>query len=574
MTTSLLKAALRPRICFVLVLALAPVPWSGAVAQASQQGVNCNDPIKPDQAPGNRKFVVTLDKETIWQPRNGEVRFTISGGPLTASGGSDAQVIACFRWRNAQSKDQKDLVLSGDWKQSDPPKLIKKDGNEATFAVTVPRLPPALLWFDRLSKNAAGEYTGLFYVIPISDLRVMAASTERLDVVLPVGITSVLLSSLIAIGSILIAAFVLWFIGKSWGIPGRNPVLKIISTRSGYASLSQLQIILWTFVVGGSAAYVMSLSGNLIDIKSGTLILLGITGVATLGSKLQSQQQGQQQTQQSAPAPVPPARPAKVAEPTLNGEAGSTEVEFSWMAPTGGGQPTTYMVRYRKATSPPGAWIGASNNITIPRIRIVGLAPDTPYEFQVAGVNAAGAGDLSDSLSVTTGPADRVPAGVPVTGLTATTSNIDPRVTLTWTPLPQASPPAPMPLYVIRYRPHDSADPWQLAGSTFDRSFAWAGLIPNTLYDFEVRPDQGSPAIVTAKSGPHIPGWADLVLDPDKGEIDVTRVQMLFFTLIVAVFVTLRVVTSGQIPDIPESFLLLMGISNGVYLTAKFVPSR
>jgi hypothetical protein len=46
---------------------------------------------------------------------------------------------------------------------------------------------------------------------------------------------------------------------------------------------------------------------------------------------------------------------------------------------------------------------------------------------------------------------------------------------------------------------------------------------------------------------------------------------MLFFTVVVALFVGLRVLTSGTIPDIPEGFLLLMGISNGVYLTSKFI---
>jgi hypothetical protein len=52
----------------------------------------------------------------------------------------------------------------------------------------------------------------------------------------------------------------------------------------------------------------------------------------------------------------------------------------------------------------------------------------------------------------------------------------------------------------------------------------------------------------------------------------VTRVQMLFFTLITAIFVAVKILVSSEIPDIPQGFLLLMGISNGVYLTAKFIP--
>ena len=58
-------------------------------------------------------------------------------------------------------------------------------------------------------------------------------------------------------------------------------------------------------------------------------------------------------------------------------------------------------------------------------------------------------------------------------------------------------------------------------------------------------------------------------IDPTRGE---PRMQMLFFTLITAIFVGLKVLISGEIPDIPPGFLLLMGISNGVYLTAKFIP--
>ena len=63
------------------------------------------------------------------------------------------------------------------------------------------------------------------------------------------------------------------------------------------------------------------------------------------------------------------------------------------------------------------------------------------------------------------------------------------------------------------------------------------------------------------------PRWSDLVVTAvHPGEIDVTRVQMLFFTLISAGFVALKLFNSYVIPDIPEGFMLLMGISNGVYI--------
>jgi hypothetical protein len=54
-------------------------------------------------------------------------------------------------------------------------------------------------------------------------------------------------------------------------------------------------------------------------------------------------------------------------------------------------------------------------------------------------------------------------------------------------------------------------------------------------------------------------------------EIDVTRVQMFFFTVISASFVLIKVFGSYEIPEIPNGYVELMGISNGVYLTKKFV---
>ena len=52
-------------------------------------------------------------------------------------------------------------------------------------------------------------------------------------------------------------------------------------------------------------------------------------------------------------------------------------------------------------------------------------------------------------------------------------------------------------------------------------------------------------------------------------EIDITRVQMLYFTLVTASFVVMRVVTTYVIPEIPQGFQILMGISNAVYFGSK-----
>jgi hypothetical protein len=130
---------------------------------------------------------------------------------------------------------------------------------------------------------------------------------------------------------------------------------------------------------------------------------------------------------------------------------------------------------------------------------------------------------------------------------------------------------------VLEKRPHDSDAEW--AASPLKEpavaSTSVPNLIPNTAYDFHVRtnaaPDAWSP-VGTFSTGVRTPKWSDIVTDTDRpAEIDVTRVQMLFFTVISAFFVALSILDTGTIPDIDPTYVTLMGISNGVYVAAKFV---
>ena len=175
-----------------------------------------------------------------------------------------------------------------------------------------------------------------------------------------------------------------------------NPILRVITTTKGYASLSQFQIVLWTFVVGSSVIYVMALSGELIKITTGTLVLLGISGTAALSSQLKSKDED--------------------AKDAANGAGGN--------------------------------------------------AADAKAKMAKAKAAAA-----------------------------------------------------------------------------------------------------ARAAAKEAKTSPHVPSWCDLVIE--DGQIDVTRLQMLYFTVVMAVFVLMTVVSSYEIPEIPQSFLILMGISNGVYVAGK-----
>jgi hypothetical protein len=72
------------------------------------------------------------------------------------------------------------------------------------------------------------------------------------------------------------------------------------------------------------------------------------------------------------------------------------------------------------------------------------------------------------------------------------------------------------------------------------------------------------------------PRWSDLVINEvvengvvKRREIDVSRVQMLYFTLITASFAVLKVLTTYVIPEIPEGFQIPLGISNAVYMGSK-----
>jgi hypothetical protein len=372
---------------------------------------------------------------------------------------------------------------------------------------------------------------------------------------------------------VLIAWTALYKFGKLRGVPGEDYVLKIISTKGGYASLSQLQIILWSFVIGAGAVYVMSLAGNLIEITQGTLILLGISGAATVASKLQSYSESQ-----SAP-PAPAVVPGSVVGLAVNGLMDVTEARLSWAAPTSGGSPETYTVNYRAAAAPgaqPNDWIPATTTLRRPGFRVIDLTPDTPYEFQVFGVNAAGPGAPSVVAGRTLLPplAQQLPA---LTGLRPTDVVTNSTIGLVWSTSTNAQG------YKVQYRVHDSDDDWSNAKAQ-SGSATIKGLWAETLYDLCVAAfSQPQPALPSAlgpwttikvkTTGPRIPQWSDLVIASDgQNEIDVTRVQMLFFTVIVALFVVLRILSSDEIPAIPDGYLLLMGISNGVYLTAKFIP--
>lgn len=68
--------------------------------------------------------------------------------------------------------------------------------------------------------------------------------------------------------------------------------------------------------------------------------------------------------------------------PAIEGNVTSDSVTLSWFAPSHNGRSITkYAVRYKKQSN--GTWVEASNDVKSLSFKVLGLDPNTPYEFQV-----------------------------------------------------------------------------------------------------------------------------------------------------------------------------------------------
>jgi hypothetical protein len=81
-----------------------------------------------------------------------------------------------------------------------------------------------------------------------------------------------------------------------------------------------------------------------------------------------------------------------------------------------------------------------------------------------------------------------------------------------------------------------------------------------------------TPTPIPAGATPAVPQWRDLIVDPATGTPDISRTQMLLFTVVSAAFVVVQVFNYYVIPDIPAGYQILIGISNGLYVGRKFTP--
>lgn len=399
---------------------------------------------------------VHIDPATNWQPVGGEIRFTVES-PTASLTKADLRV--CFRWHREDRAVNAQIDVGDDYVASIPVRIIEANTNKIVAAAVVPDLgDPPDAW------QGPGTTTG-FAIVPEADIRILVAGEgiagDAWDIARRIGVTSRLWA---AIGALTIVAvlYLLLLLLKRRAFENINvhTVLFLVSTARNYASLSQLQIMLWTFVVLGSVVYVMMQSGNLVPISAGTLVLLGISGVAVVGSAMQS-------SKSESVANAPRLLVGGMAPAHTLGIEGDFYLDTS-----------NKTVHERDSSG----W------------RLVRTIAGANLSTGVAAPAAAAIGNDGDVyVDTATGTIYRMSGGA-------------------WT---------------------------DVGVSVFRLSSA------------------------------ERPKWRHLV-EGERGTIDPPRLQMLLFTVITAVFVVLNVATSSSIPEIPESYLALMGISNGIYLASKF----
>ena len=271
-------ASIAALLLSVLLASGQPDPSAPKAPDATPKPFDCSDPPGRPRAGGASVSHGSSDslQNKNWQPVGGLIEFTINSFQAIDP---NASVTTCFRWK---------LKDNGGSKPSEQrPTRVDMSNGGKTLKVTVEVPDPGEEQRSLLDPALARRIS----LVPIAEVRIVALKdqTPVADVQTEIGVTHPMASLLLAAAVLILAFVALDRIVKRRidhpGILSANPLLRIISTPGATASLSQLQILVWTFVVAGSAVYVASLSGQLVEITTGTLVLLGISGATTLATQ-------------------------------------------------------------------------------------------------------------------------------------------------------------------------------------------------------------------------------------------------------------------------------------------------
>jgi ABC-type transport system substrate-binding protein/fibronectin type 3 domain-containing protein len=157
-----------------------------------------------------------------------------------------------------------------------------------------------------------------------------------------------------------------------------------------------------------------------------------------------------------------------------------TSVTVHWAAPApNGGSPLTgYLVYYGTSPHPGVAHVPAEPSAA--SITVTGLAPSTPYYFNVVATNTQGSSAPSDDVSASTGD---IGPDAPTIGTATPGLN---EVTVTWTP-PAPNGGSAITSYRVYYdtSPHPDSN-YVVVGPT-ETNTTVTGLLSDTLYYFNVR---------------------------------------------------------------------------------------
>jgi titin len=174
------------------------------------------------------------------------------------------------------------------------------------------------------------------------------------------------------------------------------------------------------------------------------------------------------------------AVPAQVAN--LNPSAGliANTVNLQWQAPISNGFPITdYNIEYRTVG---GVWMNYADGVSSQNSAgLVGLNPNTQYEFRVSAVNTQGAGSPSNIANYTM-PTNQV-AGYP-TQVQGTASGTN-CIALQWV-APSNTGSANITDYIIEYRTGSNPFVSYVDGINNNTTANVCGLLTNTFYDFRI----------------------------------------------------------------------------------------